>query len=676
MRQYIKPTLFATMLLIAVFAPRSGALGQSNGHFEWAKGFGTSDPTKGKCHITGSVTDSVGNLYILGQFRNDSEWGTGWTAERLLPMAPYGPWPNNNNIIIAKISPEGDMVWKKVIHSNNGTSHDPLDIKKVGDTAFACLVDILLPSEDNYTYYLDTLIPDRSDYPVSSLYFRNTLRTAFIMFDFEGNVLEQHFLFTTYTDTAGNDIVKYYPDDTIPWYSCHRFRSPSFDIDAEGNIYICRASMDWLNDSVNAQNGAIRGIKFWVDNRKVGECINESKPMFWYPQIMKFSPHFDTMLACRYIVQKNNNIEYELICTQTKIDKYGNIYFITKMEQSGSELKDTIIIDSIKNIFMGHPEKAIRQNFIVQIDSNLTPNWLITLDDSVIATGPPTYLYFHDISFDYDSNLFFLTASTGRAVVGDTIHFYSLLNYRGFQLNLKNDAFFMSFHITDTNPVLHSYGRVPALNYSHYLTSGDAAAARGNLVSVKNRIFTQVKLIGGVRLPGNVICFTNYYAASLGLIIFDYQGNIIKGLHFESYSPDSYPGSISLHDSTLYLMGRLYADATFGEIHFSTNGLQYAYIAKYVDTTFMTPYAEPTNNSITTIEDDALLLYPNPVFDRTSIGALDEPITEISALSMSGVRTAVPVKGNTLNTANLQPGIYILEIVTTGNKYHKKIIKL
>ena len=191
--------------LLLVFLTLTGMSMQAQ-RFEWANG---SSADVG-CHITGSVTDSLGNLYILGAFRNDSEWGTGWDAERLLPIAPYGPWPDNVNTIIAKISPDGEMVWKKVIHSNNGTGNYPNDIKKVGDTAFACLVEMFLPTEDHYTYYLDTLIRGRSDYPVSSMYVENSMRTAFIMFDFDGNVIEQHFLYLTYTDTAGNDIVNYY----------------------------------------------------------------------------------------------------------------------------------------------------------------------------------------------------------------------------------------------------------------------------------------------------------------------------------------------------------------------------------------------------------------------------------------------------------------------------------
>ena len=217
MRYFCKKALAAAALLLFFFAPRSIVFGQSNGHFEWAQGFGTAYSGYDGDYILGSVTDSLGNLYILGQFRNDSEWGTGWDAELLLPMTPYGPNSNTSNTIIAKISPDGEMVWKKVIHSNNGAANYPNDIKKVGDTAFACMVGVILPTEDHYTYYLDTLIPSRSDYPVNSMYVENPMRTAFIMFDFEGDVLEQHFLYLTYTDSTGNDIVNYYNYNTVQY---------------------------------------------------------------------------------------------------------------------------------------------------------------------------------------------------------------------------------------------------------------------------------------------------------------------------------------------------------------------------------------------------------------------------------------------------------------------------
>ena len=39
--------------------------------FEWAKGY---SPSNDKSFIKGTVTDDEGNLYILGQFRNDAAW--------------------------------------------------------------------------------------------------------------------------------------------------------------------------------------------------------------------------------------------------------------------------------------------------------------------------------------------------------------------------------------------------------------------------------------------------------------------------------------------------------------------------------------------------------------------------------------------------------------------------
>ena len=683
MRYFSKKALAAAALLLVFFAPRSVVFGQSNGHFEWAKGFGTGDPNGGACHITGAVTDSLGNLYILGQFRNDSEWGTGWDAERLLPMTPYGPWQNNINTIIAKISPDGEMVWKKVIHSNNGSHQTPQDIKKVGDTAFACLVEMLLPTEDRYVYYLDTLIPGRSDYPVNSMYVRNSMRTAFIMFDFEGNVIEQHFLYVTYTDTTGNDFVKYYNNDTTPWFSSDRFRNPSFDIDADGNIYICRASMDRLDDSINAQNGTIRGIKFWVDNRKVGEYLNENRPMFWYPQIMKFSPHFDTLLACRYIVQKNNNIEYSLFGTYTKLDKYGNVYFMTQMYQDGDYLEDTIVVDSINDILMVHTDMAYQKNFLVNLDSNLIPKWLITLDDSVIATGPPSYLVFHDLSFDYDSNILFLSASTGRATHGDTINFYSILTYRGTPLHLKNDGFFIAFKIDSLTQELHSYGRVPAKYSSHLSTSADAFLSVGNLVCNKNRVFVQSKIIGGVHLPGNNIQFPNNNDESIGLVIFNYQGNVIGGLHYESYSHNSYPGPISLQDSVLFLMGRMSSNATFGDIQFQTNDLQYAYIANYVDPAFMTPYTGDTGDVNIMLMPDVgvFTAYPNPFRQRVNIkiestvlkavnGTVTAILTDITGRSEE-VQLSVEGDGRYVLDLTARPqASYLLTLTTDDGRQH------
>ena len=70
-----------TLLLFVVLVLGVGGLRAQ--HFEWAKGYSSGQEGN---RIVGSVTDSLGNLYILGQFRNTAAWDGG---SHLLPMAPF-----------------------------------------------------------------------------------------------------------------------------------------------------------------------------------------------------------------------------------------------------------------------------------------------------------------------------------------------------------------------------------------------------------------------------------------------------------------------------------------------------------------------------------------------------------------------------------------------------------
>ena len=142
-----KTALFLVSVLL-VLGGAAGQNGNSTGRFEWVRGYAPGD----FAYIVGSVTDSVGNLY----FNFASRWEEG---ELLLPVTPHGQASNNGDVLIAKISPEGEMVWKKVIHGNV-FSRIPHDIKAVGDTAFACLVTMPLACDWGYLYYLDTLVND------------------------------------------------------------------------------------------------------------------------------------------------------------------------------------------------------------------------------------------------------------------------------------------------------------------------------------------------------------------------------------------------------------------------------------------------------------------------------------------------------------------------------------
>ena len=223
-----------------------------------------------------------------------------------------------------------------MIHANNGSHSLALDIKPVGDTAFACLVSFELPYEgSNYCYFLDTLLTTTSDYPTPHAPMTFTRRVALITFDFDGNVQEQHFLTLTYLDGNGNDIMReVYPDR---YMNTAESINISFDIDADGNVFLCRQANDYVADLVgryNTYDGTISGIKYWVDGRVVGQSEVRNSPLMWYPQLLKFSPHMDSLLASRYLVQQcDTNIHYQTNNLYLRLDYNDKPYVVGTLNQ-------------------------------------------------------------------------------------------------------------------------------------------------------------------------------------------------------------------------------------------------------------------------------------------------------------------------------------------------------
>ena len=80
--------------------------------FEWAKGY-TINNSNNEFSIIGGITDSTGDLYILGNVDPSSKWN----GQYLIPSINKTTKGNVDmqNVLIAKISSEGDMIWKKVI---------------------------------------------------------------------------------------------------------------------------------------------------------------------------------------------------------------------------------------------------------------------------------------------------------------------------------------------------------------------------------------------------------------------------------------------------------------------------------------------------------------------------------------------------------------------------------
>ena len=664
----MKKTLFAMLLTLACL---TGAQGQ---RFEWAKGYASAQQGS---EIKGTVADREGNLYILGTFRNDARWD----GEPLLPITPYGYNPNTINVLIAKISPTGQMVWKKVLHSNAGLNSHAYDIKPVGDTAFACLVQLSLSrAMDNYLYYLDTLIEGDSDYPLPTPYFGLTSYTTYLQFDFEGRLQEQHFLQVGYLDAEGNDLANPSPlphIDPTPWYVSDVLYYPSFDVDAAGNIYLSRRAINSVyygRDTIelyNVADGTISAVKYWVDHRLAGvNYIDPNRrPLNGIPELLVFSPHFDTLLNSRYLFQHYVN---GTPSTYLRLDRYGDLYALGSI--SVMNIDDTVVVDADRGISFPVTAANSNKGYLVKLDSALTPLYCVTLEDSVINPDlAHSATMFQDVSFDYDSSMLFIHAITGRGSYGDTSRYYSVLTYRGTPLaGLKSDIFYMALNIADGS--LQSYGRIPALISSYGTT--------GKIVSDKNRIYIQSCFMGGIRLPDTTIYHSSRYDEGLGLTVFDYKGRVVGGMPYNTISPDNKPGAIALVDSILYLSNLLTSSAAFGDIAVPAQGY-HACIARYVDTAFMTPYraaAEPDTDTVSIVHPDYGVphtsVHPNPATDALHVSADGGSIGSVAAISVLGIRHPLPFVGNVVDVSSLAPGVYIIEIIINNIKSNLKFIKL
>ena len=657
-----KVTLLLALLALTTFSVHAQ-------HFDWAQGYSSIQ----SCYILGTVTDNEGNLYILGTFSGQASWGN----TTLMPVAHD---LGSIGTVIAKISHDGEMLWRKTIHTGNYANDIPYDIKKVDDSAFACLVNVELPTFNYYCYYLDTMLYGWSDYPFHLDLFTNASPTvtAYLLFDYGGRLLEGHFLQVSYIDSSGADYLDGWRQEMT---------NPSFDLDAEGNIYLSRQAEDYADGLTSVEAGTLSGVRFWVDQRLVGTVlVDDGHHPRWSPQLLKFAPHFDTLLAARYLFDRNDNDTCYITSTYTKVDRNSKVYCLSTINNGGLVRApiDTIVVDSIQGLEFSYTAAVSEKGVMVRFDSDLTPDWLVTLDDSIVNPSiNNSRSFFHDVVFDYDSNLIFLSLTSLRGGTFDTLNnFYSIPMVDGTSIPMRNSSAVLVFEQTGDKPVLRSCGIVPSVAQSDCVGN-----SIGNLVCKGNRVFLQSRYYGDLRIPGNEFLSNSIYQVGLGLTVFDYQGHVVGGMPYLTSSQSSRPGPIALRDSILYLGMLLYSDnATFGDITLYSDA-NFSAVARYVDTAFMTTYvyvAPPIDTGNVSIlvpeEDNGLVAYPNPFQKRVTIQS-NETITAAYITDMMGRREQVRLsaEGDSRYSIDLTArpqAVYLLTVITaSGDSHTVRLVK-
>ena len=643
------------LIIIAFLLCAAMAQGQ---RFEWAKGY---DSGYEDAFIKGSVTDSLGNLYILGQIHWDSDWDTIWLMPYLSTV--------NTMVMVAKISPEGEMVWRK-IYGSTSTAMFAMDIKALGDTGFAVIFTSATGSpRDDIFYWGDSVYrnvyhPRMSPYDTPGRRFGGGFMDVYMSFNFDGDIIEEHLLVRSLVDTDGNDVVyrEYTNLDSLPWLFLDHLEMPSFDLDVDGNVYICfTQNFEQQNMPTNYEyNGTVGAMRYWVDHRMVGESAFNSSSKTWCPILLKFSPHFDTLLTSSYVVQNSN-------CKNTQMEKYikfdkkdNELYsrFFAARVVLGSE--DTMIIDPASNIIVYHPVSCTFKSFVVIYDSILTPVKLIEIHDTLYdSNNRQSGVHFVDIEFDNDSNLVFISSTVG-CNSGEMV-------YNGTSIGTMSGVIVLN----KSDFSLHSVLEFPAEGHHSSLAKG---LMYGDLAVKNNRVFLQSHYSNRLILPQGTYTVQGAGNTGLALAVWDYQGNLIAGENYHTYAKRHDVGPISLVDSTLYLINFLAANAAFGnnQVHVSNYK---ACVAKYVDTAFMTVYRPPLGGITSDEGGIEYTFYPNPVENMLQVDLDGGRILQATAVSVLGSRKRLGFAGNTVDVSHLLPGVYIMELTTTNNTVNFKFIK-
>ena len=316
----------------------------AQGHFDWVKSY--SGPDKPGDDVANRIiqteTDSEGNLYVMCECSASA----GINGVPLVDHPELSPY---DNVIIMKIEPTGDIVWKKSISSNPYKS-EGLGIRLVGDTTVVCLV--IVPLVENRLYFIDSLYTDPRSQLLGLDSTYQSFGAVYVSLNNNGDLLEQHIVEISGIDNHGDlitmDRVRLQPryeGHVLPWFGT----SWCFDIDHDGNIIILRSAEDFTDIKTGAidsmgynimerysiENGLLSGLRIWVDGHGRCDIYPQNQPKMWNLMLMKFSPHFDDLLGYQYLFSDEQGDPDDFLHTphDLYIDSIGNIYLIDNLRK-------------------------------------------------------------------------------------------------------------------------------------------------------------------------------------------------------------------------------------------------------------------------------------------------------------------------------------------------------
>ncbi len=703
-------------------------------YFDWVRSYNSCSinaSSRPVNQIIDAVADSQGNVYVVGHFMPDAQL----SGEFLLPIIPFGSQPNSICTGVMKFSPNGRLLWHKALWKNKGQNHNSgantLFLK--GDSVlvfYGCFS--FSPDQDGtgqHTYYWDTLLQG-TPFKGDSVGYGNCTGILYLNLE-DGSIKEQHFLNAGYNDTTGNPIYFYRSG-----VASHLFGGGSVTIDHEGNIIMLTRTYESIGtiDPITHtaphyawERGEIGAMRIMVDGERSFYVHSNSCPRPWNFLLVKFSPHFDSLLAARFLFEPSNvPVDFNpndihvppsdpsypreayraYNCNDNHVDQFAvdeenNLYVVGSFSRCGYTANDTLIpVDSAAGMYLSVnmipsqqwdsvecPSLPVEKGYLIKFDSQLRPLYLKQLDWA--KTGKQTISRFECPNIT-DSGIIVpmaLVLGTVSDIIPDK---YYLLDGDTLPRWLTNSASYMRLDRDDGH--LLAYGGLHVVGNWEYRYAEHAKELRhfGPPYAARNNRFAS-----GISMRGDILFanslhrynFQNAYEKVSAMVIWDYSGHEI--LYMELSGVDRNYRSIVgalFNDSSLYIYGNL-ADGTqlrFSDTTLIGSSCTTAFIARYVDTAFLRPYVHPVTTQDTQqmeeirvmVQDDigCLVAYPNPFRQRVRVRYHGtERLREAFLTDMQGRRervTLAPVgEGEySLDFSHLPPAPYLLTLVTHSGK--------
>ena len=638
-------------------------------HFDWVKTYtGLSFHDDEYNRIISSVTDQNGNLYVLGYFTPNARIN----STNLLPFVVTDENDVQIGVLVAKFTPSGDIAWHKAIYSFNSSSLAN-DIRYSGDNSITVMVTFELPYSGSHydynpVYYLDTLLTTVGGGLMVTDSLANMMTTAFITFDYDGNVMEQHFVQLAHVDTTGATIRM---DNIMGTSGDNRIvtgglSSEMFNIDKEGNIYVCRKAIDYHNcytphgiEELSIENGRIGQQRILVDGQYSLYCTPSYRSDHRNQQILKFSPHFEQLIDAIYVFDSLNipdGLYTDIGVTAFEKDDEDNLY----LSLGGNNYPDTMLISNSDSLLCLSSDMVAFDACMIGYTSDLVATRVVQLSCTPDPMNIQKSYYFHGTTYDNETNTLYILGSVQKDPLTIT-NPDCWITYNDDTLDLNRNLFWLRLDPSDNSLV--SYGKARS-SAATKIKLTDGGLQQASLAVKGNRVFSQVGYQGDICFKDSTIDLGGAAQHGIGLMCWDADGHEIEYIDFNAIGSRNKTGRVHIVDSILYMNGIVNSSADFGQHHINSVNHDQAYLAKYVDPSFMTPYVYTDPRVEQAIEWSQGL----------SFSLTDSPVT-LTATATSGLpvtylcadTSVARIAGNTLHL--LSNGTTTVTAYQNGNEY-------